>query len=555
MKNIVLNKEQENVMAKVFAWLKNTMELFFILGGYAGVGKTTMAMEIADKLVKAGQSVFFCAPTNKARDVIEQKLVAAQVNVDTVATVHGLIYTPNDKGGFDFNPEKLLKADVLICDECSMLTEQMMADLRIAGSTTNTRIILMGDDFQLPAVEKDRNPHKTPFQIVPKEYQTTLTKVMRQSGDSKILEYATALRATGIPAVPAASAADVEVAAIAQQMQQYVADLKSGIDATMIVFKNATRVALNRQVREKLYDESGRGKILPKETVIGYANTKHLSNGTVTKLPDGLTVLWQGNMTMGTSWMLSHGKGFPEYVVLLEGNDGSRWLVVPNTKQASIQPNWVPAQSFPEDWRDKDIQGHYKLSGEVNIVTFGYAITCHKSQGSQWDSVYVAEANTMGEKREQARWLYTAVTRAAKKLVVAPGRHPAAAWEHIAGAAAPFVGSADTEVAAPAQETVKPEAAASKPAVKTILASEIPAFKCSFFADVKAKNAVPAAETETVAAVVREEKAAAPKVEVSNMKPVYSVKADSKPKNEDHPEWHVAKEDVSFFEKMLGIRK
>lgn len=554
MKNIVMNNDQKDAVAKVFAWLKAAMnEIFFILGGYAGVGKTTIAMEIARSLRKAGKTVVFCAPTNKARDVIEEKLKASGVEVNDVATVHGLIYKPNEYGGFEFNPWGLKEVNVLICDECSMLTEQMMEDLKIAAQTSHTRIVLMGDDFQLPAVEKDRNPHKTPFQMVKKESQVTLTKVMRQAGDSKILEYATALRVSGVPAVPAVSAADVEVSNIASMMTQYVSELKAGVDATMIVFRNQTRVQLNRMVREKLYGEAGKGTLLPEETVIGYANTKNLSNGTVTKLPKKFNVLWQGNMTLGTGWMLSHGKGFQEYVLLLQGDDGSRWVVVPNTMQASVQPGWVPADKLPPDWKESDFNGRKTIAADVNIVTFAYAITCHKSQGSQWDSVYVAEANSMGERREQARWLYTAVTRAAKKLVIFDNKHPKATWEHIAGAVAPFLGDAPVK----AETVIKEENVPTAP-VK-IDASKVAAFKSAFFTDavvIKQEPKQEKAVTPAPASIVREpEPTVKFSLGASARKPVYAVGADKPEKNKKHAEWHIEEKNVSFFESLLGIRK
>jgi DNA helicase IV len=73
------------------------------------------------------------------------------------------------------------------------------------------------------------------------------------------------------------------------------------------------------------------------------------------------------------------------------------------------------------DWRESYALG--KLKNKIGDIvprqfTYGYAITCHKSQGSEWDKVLVIEEKFPFDKTEHARWLYTAATRSAEKLVL-----------------------------------------------------------------------------------------------------------------------------------------
>lgn len=506
---IKMNKGQKQVFQSVEAWLHmDNVSTFYLLRGYAGVGKTTMAMEIARHLLKKGLKVAFVAPTNKAVRVIDAKLDEAGLHSVPRATVHKAIYQPNneDGSGFHYHPDKkiLPKGGLVICDESSMVPQQMLEDLATAANGFRFRVLLMGDSFQLPPVN---NKGKNVFQMGFPESE--LTQVMRQAGGSGILDLATALRAGGATILPNQPACDVGFMSYYQILQAYVADLKAHKSAICIAWTNRARVAMNHAVRVGLFGKDDLG-LHEGERVIGVDNGENLVNGeeaTLPTIPNTLNV----DMTV----MVTFYKGrqpVQKQVRLIgfEDADHQKWLIAPELDEASLMRGQLPAEAFPDGWK-KEVRTpfgvKYSLSKDINLCTFGYVITAHKSQGSQWDKVYVTEVQKTGDQVMQARWFYTAVTRAAKELVLSTqitGRK--VSWEQISAIAAPFMTANVVQKVQPVQQ--RPIAKAqSQPKVEKPKAETkaVPSFKASFFtkfeAAVKAQQAEPKKEVKKEAKV------------------------------------------------------
>lgn len=504
-----MNKGQKQVFQSVEAWLHmDNVSTFYLLRGYAGVGKTTMAMEIARHLLKKGLKVAFVAPTNKAVRVIDAKLDEAGLHSVPRATVHKAIYQPNneDGSGFHYHPDKkiLPKGGLVICDESSMVPQQMLEDLATAANGFRFRVLLMGDSFQLPPVN---NKGKNVFQMGFPESE--LTQVMRQAGGSGILDLATALRAGGATILPNQPACDVGFMSYYQILQAYVADLKAHKSAICIAWTNRARVAMNHAVRVGLFGKDDLG-LHEGERVIGVDNGENLVNGeeaTLPTIPNTLNV----DMTV----MVTFYKGrqpVQKQVRLIgfEDADHQKWLIAPELDEASLMRGQLPAEAFPDGWK-KEVRTpfgvKYSLSKDINLCTFGYVITAHKSQGSQWDKVYVTEVQKTGDQVMQARWFYTAVTRAAKELVLSTqitGRK--VSWEQISAIAAPFMTANVVQKVQPVQQ--RPIAKAqSQPKVEKPKAETkaVPSFKASFFtkfeAAVKAQQAEPKKEVKKEAKV------------------------------------------------------
>ena len=506
---IKINKGQQVAFSNVEAWLHaGNVSTFYLLRGYAGVGKTTMAMEIARHLLKKGLKVAFVAPTNKAVRVIDAKLDEAGLHSVPRATVHKAIYQPNNEegSGFHYHPDKkiLPKGGLVICDESSMVPQDMLEDLAQAASDFRFRVLLMGDSFQLPPVN---NKGKNVFQMGFPESE--LTQVMRQAGGSGILDLATALRAGGATILPNQPACDVGFMSYYQILQAYVADLKAHKSAICIAWTNRARVAMNHAVRVGLFGKDDLG-LHEGERVIGVDNGENLVNGeeaTLPTIPNTLNV----DMTV----MVTFYKGrqpVQKQVRLIgfEDADHQKWLIAPELDEASLMRGQLPAEAFPDGWK-KEVRTpfgvKYSLSKDINLCTFGYVITAHKSQGSQWDKVYVTEVQKTGDQVMQARWFYTAVTRAAKELVLSTqitGRK--VSWEQISAIAAPFMTANVAQKAQPVQQ--QPIAKAqSQPKVEKPKAETkvVPNFKASFFtkfeAAVKAQQAEPKKEVKKEAKV------------------------------------------------------
>lgn len=500
---IKMNKGQQVAFSNVEAWLHaGNVSTFYLLRGYAGVGKTTMAMEIARHLLKKGLKVAFVAPTNKAVRVIDAKLDEAGLHSVPRATVHKAIYQPNNEegSGFHYHPDKkiLPKGGLVICDESSMVPQDMLEDLAQAASDFRFRVLLMGDSFQLPPVS---SKGKTVFQMGFPESE--LTQVMRQAGGSGILDLATALRAGGATILPNQPACDVGFMSYYQILQAYVADLKAHKSAICIAWTNRARVAMNHAVRVGLFGKDNLG-LHEGERVIGVDNGENLINGeeaTLPIIPDYFDV----DMTV----MVTFYKGRQPVqkqvrLVGFEDADHQKWLIAPDLDEAGLMRGQLPAEAFPDGWKEEvhtPFGTKYSLDKEINLCTFGYVITAHKSQGSQWDKVYVTEVQKTGDAIMQARWFYTAVTRAAKELVLSTqitGRK--VSWEQISAIAAPFMTAnvAQQQPIAKAQSQPKVE----KPRAET---KAVPSFKASFFtkfeAAVKAQQAEPKKEVKKEAKV------------------------------------------------------
>lgn len=396
MKNITLNVDQKNALNVVIEALSNNKPAAII--GAAGTGKSTMAAEVA-RVAKAKlgiAEVVYMAPTNKAALVLQEKCGSGY-------TIHSSIYKYDDEGNHFVNYDKdAIKNSLLIVDEASMVGEKLLRDLRSFVEYNNDRLLFLGDPFQLPPVKDGE------AEIFNLECQATLNQIMRQANGSEILDYATCLRSVKKPFMPKDSNGDVEVIGGKEVLHRYVDDVKAGKNAVLVVWTNPTRVKTNGLIRRALEYKYA---VTNGDILISISNNNACANGE-TFVVDGV----EHTQTIETA----DGK-----VVTFETEvNGKRRPVAlyPFTMKASIPNFKVNARSFPENFQDRNRKDKkIVLSNDVVIATYGYAITAHKSQGSQWDTVYIGEVQkAFKEITEEncARWIYTAVTRAAKKVVL-----------------------------------------------------------------------------------------------------------------------------------------
>jgi len=391
--------QQDAALLAVDRWLKTGDQPFFILDGYAGTGKTTLAKHLAQD---AGR-VKFAAFTGKAAQVLSSKGCPA-------STIHQLIYTPKNKSKqrlvelqealaetlaeltaeqlqqelIDVRPEviklktqikeeeenmkrmifqlnlesEVQNADLVVIDERSMVDTQIADDLLSFG----TKVLFLGDPAQLPPVGgstflKDR------------EADFMLTEVHRQAKDSPIIHMATETRLKR--ELNVGSYGDCAVHAERTPM----ADIAQAADQ-ILCGKNATRHAANRRMREFL----GRSSPLP-------------------QTGDRMVCLRN-----------NHNRG------LL---NGQIWIAA---EDAQSLDETYSLTAYNED-RDNDVQTfevwkeepNWYDRGEAEEFNYGYCLTAHKAQGSQWDHVMVMDESWVF-RADRWRWLYTAITRAAEKL-------------------------------------------------------------------------------------------------------------------------------------------
>jgi exodeoxyribonuclease-5 len=347
----------------------------FRLFGYAGTGKTTMAKTIA-----AGkQRTMFAAYTGKAAQVLTRKGVPA-------TTLHKLIYKPNgerveykrDKDGiivldeegkpvpmpgvppkpsFALDPESpLLWADLLVVDEVSMVNKPMGEDILSFGRP----VLVLGDPAQLPPVEGGGFFTKD-------EPDALLTEVHRHAADSEVYRLATAIR-NGVP-IPKVAGVEYKTAIQFDQV---------------IVGTNAMRWGLNEELRETM------------------------------RRPEGVPVEGDKIIVLQNNYDLNVMNGETYTVISYKPKTG---LATVRDDDGLIREMEVWKEGFTRAGEAELKQRPYGEQTDKVMATFAWAITCHKSQGSQWNNVLVVDESHVF-RRDRQRWLYTAVTRAAEEVHV-----------------------------------------------------------------------------------------------------------------------------------------
>jgi exodeoxyribonuclease V len=336
----------------------------FRLFGYAGTGKTTLARHFAEGI---DGKVLFAAFTGKAACVMRSK------GCPSATTIHSLIYKPRDTDeempSFElWNDAPASRAKLIVIDECSMVDAELARDLMSFGAP----LLVLGDPAQLPPIQgggffTDAKP------------DAMLTEVHRQARDNPIVRLSMEIRA-GNP-LPLGRYGETQVIHRSELEPQRVLQADQ-----VLVGRNVTRRAYNTRLRER----RGLADLLPmagdKLVCLRNNRRKGLFNG-------GL-------------WTVKE-RPKPRRQILrmrLQPDED----ITDRMVKVSVRPECFTGQIDQLDW---------PLRKRFDEFDFGYVLTVHKAQGSQWDEVVLFdESSAFPDSRE--RWLYTGVTRAAKRLTV-----------------------------------------------------------------------------------------------------------------------------------------
>jgi len=368
--------DQQRAIDEISAWL-DTRDKRLSLGGFAGTGKTTIISKLL-QMVK-GRTVRVCAPTGKAAAVLRNK------NVDA-STLHRLIYQPQtfctlhgiQSGEKDGDKKRcsichrplkvnwvrvpLIDADLVIVDESSMLNLTMVEDVEALAS----KILYVGDHGQLEPIGKDPGIMTSP--------DIRLEQIHRQAAQSGIIQLAHHMRRGSGPLNwSQGESGDARVVRI----RKLVPQILKQFDVILCGY-NKTRKDVNASIRKF----RGFKDPLPEpgERIICLQNDSDLG------IYNGLLVNVQARR---------ESDGYPKYDLIDEV--GNEYYDIP------VHPDQFAEEKKIEMW-----------SKGIGLFDFGYALTTHKSQGSEWDSVAVIEQ--IARAWNPARWRYTAATRAAKRL-------------------------------------------------------------------------------------------------------------------------------------------
>lgn len=384
-------------------WFYRSERQIFVLAGYAGTGKTTLLRHtVCQKLHLVPEvSAAFVTPTGKAATVLIRSGIAA-------TTLHKLIYQSIvDEQEIELNGKKIKveklsfkrrdaidKAiKLIVLDEASMVSDSVLMDLAQFG----VKILLCGDVAQLPPVEGFNNYLSAP------DY--TLKTIVRQQLDNPIIALSERVREGKY--VPFGKYGD-SVAVVSRRLFTGERRKNYLLRADQIICgTNRTRAQINEEVRAY----HGRG-VLPEQgdKLICTQNN------------------WGQYIDEEMKFNLVNGQIGTCYDPFYDGEKGIGFMQFAPDFLDELCPEALPfdAGVFTDgayrykrgDYFEKfDEDGEVAGAFTLNRFEYGYCISCHKAQGSEFDNVVVFD-ESYAFKEDKNRWLYTAVTRAKKKLII-----------------------------------------------------------------------------------------------------------------------------------------
>lgn len=360
-----------------------------------GTGKSTLVKFIIDALDVDKNKVAYATFTGKAAEVLRKK------GNSNAMTLHRLLYDsiPRQGGGFIRIPKKELEYTIVVVDEVSMVPKTMI-DMLLKH---RIYILFLGDPFQLPQIDKNEghdllnHPH------------IFLDEVMRQAAESEIIQLTMKIRKQ--EEINFMRGKEVIIIPRKELVTGHLTWADQIITAT-----NKTRILFNNQMRE----------------ILGYSGLPQDGERMIClrNYWDDISEDGSSSLVNGTTGIIKNPfesyRMAPKYVKMKNhkidiimgdfiSDDGHSF------KSIEMDKGMITKGEYSLDWRESYALG--KLKPKIGDIcpkefTFGYCITGHKSQGSEWDKVLVIEESFPFDKTEHARWLYTCCTRSAQKLVL-----------------------------------------------------------------------------------------------------------------------------------------
>ncbi len=436
--NIVLQHLSEFIFDK-------SPDKLYVLKGYAGTGKTTIVGTIVTNLWKVKKSAVLMAPTGRAAKVI------SNYSNKEAFTIHKKIYFPKKEksGGVKFvlQPNKH-KNTIFIVDEASMIPDapaessgSLLDDLiQYVYSGHQCKLLLIGDTAQLPPVKLDLSPALNAdtlgLNYNKDVLKMELDEVVRQEQNSGILANATVMR----EALSSSFINDFKFDLSDFKDIVRLIDGHDVMDAITDAYgdlgKEETAIIVRSNKRANLYNQQIRNRILFNESELSSGDylmvvknnyfwlkpsseAGFIANGDIIEVLEIFSIqeLYGFRFAEVKIRMVDYPKMLPfETVLLLDTIDAE-------TPSLPYEDSNRLYQEVMKDFESESTKymKFLKVKGNKHFnalqVKFSYAITCHKSQGGQWNTVFVEQPYLPnGVDKEYLRWLYTAATRAKEKL-------------------------------------------------------------------------------------------------------------------------------------------
>ena len=389
---ILTRKQSEGLLIAIDRY--NAWKKYTVISGYAGSGKSTLVRFIIEALDVDEDDVCYCAFTGKAAEVLRKK------GNKNACTLHRLLYEsiPKPEGGFFRKPKPVLDYKVIVVDEVSMAPKSLI-DLLFKH---NIYAICLGDPGQLPPIDKDEDNHLLDHPHI------FLDEIMRQAQESEIIQLTMKIRNN--EPINYYDGKEVKIIPYSQ--------LNTGIlqwGDQVLTATNATRQNINNQMRQLLnypnHPVDGDKMICLRNYWEDFSDDGDpLINGTIGILKNSFQT-WREIPRVAKS-------NIKKFDILMGD------LSIPDTSDiynlVDMDYKMILTGNKCCDWKLSYRLGKLRFRyGDIvpKEFTYAYAVTYWKAQGSEWDNVVVLEEQFPYDKETHAKAMYTAATRASKKLV------------------------------------------------------------------------------------------------------------------------------------------
>ncbi|MCF0210465.1 MAG: AAA family ATPase [Bacteroidales bacterium] len=474
MTEIKLTVSQQRVFDKMCKFVESKDERIFILQGYAGTGKTTMMKFFVEYLRNKDKHFQLLAPTGRAAKVLRDK-----TDEQAAQTIHSMIYTLS-KNCFNvkdddkllnirdtgqlylvFEPHEIDRkksADVVyIIDEASMISDteekhitqakfgtgKLLTELLNYDKREKSKFIFIGDPCQLPPIESTKSLALLPEKFSSrgmKVVQGNLTEIIRQKGVNSIISASQKIRALKDIApetqqeyrfktwgkLPFRNSPNIKIHPNSDDMlKDYIDKIKGGDynEATYICRSNKQCEITARVIRKQLgFSDSNVVEKNDLLLVIQNNAISGLMNGDMVKVKFvSKKVYNKANLTFREI----------QFKELVTGREYSQLLLEQTLNQDTLNLDTIQQTALFKDFIIRMKRSGIKPNTDafrrelykdpyLNALrcTYGYAITCHKSQGGEWKDVYVEMPRniTLNPTKSTYQWIYTAMTRTSQDL-------------------------------------------------------------------------------------------------------------------------------------------
>lgn len=410
--DIHLTNSQTECIDRMFNFIKDENNKFFLLSGQAGVGKTTCVKYLIKRLASEIPNVNIClsAPTNHAVAVLAESVADSDLSYKTIYSLLGLRMMANGevKELSDSGTDSIGAYSIVICDEASMISSVLIDYIRKKIALADTKVIFIGDKQQLPPVGEPVSP-------IWKEFKTDyeLTEVMRHQ--NAILDFVQSIRGNDKPVfkspgkqvfIDSEESFTDKIALLAQKGEFHTGNAKA------VAWRNITVDFLNKFIRNNNHITASDDKfvigdrvIVREPIIVGEATIASTDEeGSVI----AVEIVYHNRYPTLKAWKVSIKMDYSSSKVTA--------YVIHESSAAALEEMLA---SFKESKR-WDL--FWKLKEAFHNIAYGYALTAHRSQGSTFQHVFIDAGDILLNKniQERTKCLYVACSRASKTLSIFP---------------------------------------------------------------------------------------------------------------------------------------